>query len=161
MCKLVSGLVDLADPCSKSRIMKHLLLLVLSTVLLSACQKMETAMPQPLPQVMPGFSMVSSTTFSSLNRYNVSGRLEVWKNGNAYEFRFIDFRSTNGPDLEILLTTGQSANPSINLGDIQGIDGNYIYQYTDTNGTVGDFSHVLVWCTRFSVAFGIAPFASE
>ncbi len=58
--------------------MKGLLLLVLSTVLLSACQKMETAMPQPLPEVMPGFSILSSTTFSSLNRYNVSGRLEVW-----------------------------------------------------------------------------------
>ncbi len=141
--------------------MKQLLIFALSIVLLSACQKMENAMPQPLPEVASGYSLVSSTTFSSLNRYNVSGKLEVWKNGNAYEFRFIDFRSSNGPDLEILLTTGQSANPAINLGEIQGIEGNYIYRFTDTTGTIGDFSHVLVWCTRFSVAFGIAPFASE
>lgn len=141
--------------------MKQLVIFVWSIVLLSACQKMENAMPQPLPEITAGYSLVSSTTFSSLNRYNVSGKLEVWKNGNAYEFRFIDFRSSNGPDLEILLTTGQSANPAIKLGEIQGIEGNYIYRYTDAAGKVRDFSHVLVWCTRFSVAFGIAPFASE
>lgn len=141
--------------------MKQLLVFALSIVLLSACQKMENAMPQPLPEVTAGFTRVSSTSFSSLNRYNVSGKLEVWKNGNAYEFRFIDFRSSNGPDLEILITQGPSANPSINLGEIQGIEGNYIYRYTDTAGNLSDFSQVLVWCTRFSVAFGIAPFVSE
>lgn len=141
--------------------MKHLLGLILASSLLLGCQKMEDAMPQPLPMVAEGFTLLSSNSFSSLNRYNVSGKLEVWKNGNAYEFRFIDFRSSNGPDLEILITQGPSANPSINLGEIQGLEGNYIYRYTDTAGNLSDFSQVLVWCTRFSVAFGIAPFVSE
>lgn len=138
--------------------MKHLLGLILASSLLLGCQKMEDAMPQPLPMVAEGFTLLSSNSFSSLNRYTVSGKLEVWKKGNMYEFRFINFRSSNGPDLEILLTTGQSANAAINLGDIQGIDGNYIYSFTDTEGKLADFSNVLVWCSRFSVAFGIAGF---
>lgn len=133
-------------------------MVVLAMSLLMACQKTDDLALQPLPIVGEGFTLVSTTNFSSLNGYTVTGKLEVWKDSTSYEFRFIDFRSSNGPDLDILVTTGQSANPSISLGDIKGIQGNFIYTYTDVDNRIKDFSSVVVWCARFSVAFGIASF---
>ncbi len=140
--------------------MKQKNTLVLMMSLLLACQKANEIMPQPkpLPTIGRGFTLLSATPFSSRNGYTVSGTLEVWRDSLNYEFRLIDFQSSNGPDLDILVTNGVSANPSINLGDIKGLQGNYVYTYTDVDNRIKDFSSVVVWCSRFSVAFGLANF---
>ncbi|MDP2188993.1 MAG: DM13 domain-containing protein [Sphingobacteriaceae bacterium] len=140
--------------------MKQKLATLLMMSLLLACQKSEEVMPQPqpLPTIGESFTLLSRTSFSSRNGYTVSGTLEVWRDSTQYEFRFIDFQSSNGPDLDILVANGTSANPSIHLGAIQGLQGNYVYTYTDVDNRIKDFSSVVVWCSRFSVAFGLASF---
>lgn len=138
--------------------MKQLFTMVLAMGVLLGCQKSEELNPQPLPAVGEGFTLVSTSDFSSRNNYNVTGTLEVWRDSIHYEFRFIDFSLSNGPDLDILLTTGLNTSPSIDLGPIKGLRGNFVYTYTDTDNRVQDFSNVVVWCSRFSVAFGLAPF---
>jgi len=132
--------------------------MVLAFSLLLACQKTENVAPTPLPPLSDSFALISSSNFTSLNGYTVTGKLDVWKDGNQYEFRFIDFFASNGPDVDVWITTGQSTSSFIDLGDIKGHDGNFSYAYTDTDNRLKDFSSVLIWCKRFSRGFGIANF---
>lgn len=74
--------------------------------------------------------------------------------------RLEDFRSTNGPDVHLYLSTDKQASDFIDLGRLKANIGNQNYQIpldTDFN----KYKYVLIWCQPFSVLFGSAQLNSS
>lgn len=74
--------------------------------------------------------------------------------------RLEDFRSTNGPDVHLYLSTDKQASDFIDLGRLKANIGNQNYQIpldTDFN----KHKYVLIWCQPFSVLFGSAQLNSS
>ncbi len=68
-----------------------------------------------------------------------------------------DFKSDDGPLLEMYLSTDLEATNYISLGELKGLEGNF--NYTIPNGETLDFTeykYLMVWCVDFSVNFGHA-----
>lgn len=93
------------------------------------------------------------------------GIAEVLNDGTAERFlRFEDFATDNGPDLNVYLTTAppdaaadqfDEDGQFVDLGDLKGNIGPQNYEIP-TNVDLDQFSTVVIWCVRFSVAFGAA-----
>lgn len=68
---------------------------------------------------------------------------------------FTNFKTDNGPLLEIYLAKDTNATDYISLGVLQGIEGNYSYALPE-GVNFETHKYVLVWCVQFSVNFGHA-----
>ena len=92
-----------------------------------------------------------------------SGTAVVLSDGTEQRFlRFEDFATDNGPDLNVYLTTappdadtGAIEADFVDLGDLKGNIGDQNYEIPP-DVDLGRYSTVVVWCVRFSVAFGAA-----
>ncbi len=87
--------------------------------------------------------------------HDAVGSARVIPVGEKSVLRLEDFRSTNGPDLYIYLSTDERAFDFVSLGRLKANIGNQNYDIPE--GT--DFSKydtVLIWCQQFSVLFGSA-----
>jgi hypothetical protein len=98
-------------------------------------------------------------TFVGVNDgiHNAEGQAKVIKLGDGSNFlRLEDFRSTNGPDLYVYLSTDKGNSDFVNLGRLKGTvvgDQNYkIPEGTD----LSKYDTALIWCQAFSVLFGSA-----
>jgi Electron transfer DM13 len=69
--------------------------------------------------------------------------------------RLENFKSTNGPDVHIYLSTDKTISDSIDLGKLKANNGNQNYDIPiGTN--LPKYKIVLIWCKPFSVLFGSA-----
>ena len=74
--------------------------------------------------------------------------------------RLEDFRSTNGPDLYVYLSSDKDAKDFVSLGKLKANIGNQNYEIPD--GTdLSKYDTVLIWCQQFSVLFGSAELVSS
>jgi hypothetical protein len=76
--------------------------------------------------------------------------------------RFEDFRTDNGPDLNVYLSTaapdaeaGAFDDDFVDLGDLKGNVGPQNYELP-ADVDLDRYSTVVIWCVRFGVAFGAA-----
>lgn len=92
------------------------------------------------------------------------GNAAVLGDGSGQRFlRFEDFETDNGPDLNVYLSTaapdadaGDFDEDFIDLGDLKGNIGPQNYEIP-LDADLERYSTVVIWCVRFSVAFGAAP----
>ena len=73
--------------------------------------------------------------------------------------RLENFKSTNGPDLYVYLSTDKYASEFINLGELKANSGNQNYQIPD-DVDLEKYNQVLIWCKAFGVLFGNAELSS-
>ena len=73
--------------------------------------------------------------------------------------RLENFKSTNGPDLYVYLSTDKYASEFINLGELKANSGNQNYQIPD-DVDLEKYNQVLIWCKTFGVLFGNAELSS-
>ncbi len=119
---------------------------------------------RPMP-VAPQIVTLASGEFMSRS-HPTSGRVTVLNDGSEQRFlRFEDFRTDNGPDLNVWLSSAPADAPVrdflndwIDLGDLKGNVGAQNYEIPPSVD-LDRYSTVLVWCVRFSVVFGSAPLA--
>ncbi|MEE8330142.1 MAG: DM13 domain-containing protein [Acidimicrobiia bacterium] len=83
--------------------------------------------------------------------------------GGRRVLRFEDFETDNGPDLNVYLSTASPDAPAgdfdedfVDLGDLKGNIGTQNYDIPE-GVDLSVHSTVVIWCVRFSVAFGAAP----
>ena len=87
----------------------------------------------------------------------------VLNDGTQQRFlRFEDFATDNGPDLNVYLSSapadasaGEFDDDFVDLGDLKGNVGAQNYEIP-TDIDLSHHSTVVIWCVRFSVAFGAA-----
>ena len=68
---------------------------------------------------------------------------------------FKNFKTDDGPLLEVYLATDTSASNYITLGVLQGIEGDFDYTLPE-NVDFDTYKFVIIWCVDFSVNFGHA-----
>ncbi|WP_291404114.1 DM13 domain-containing protein [Daejeonella sp.] len=79
---------------------------------------------------------------------------------NKASLVFENFKSDNGPDLNIYLASDLKNIKAdhIDLGDIKGLKGNYTYAVNPAVDLT-KYKYVVVWCVDFDVNFGYALLA--
>ncbi|MBL8087244.1 MAG: DM13 domain-containing protein [Chthonomonas sp.] len=90
--------------------------------------------------------------------HETTGMAEILRVDGKPILRLSNFKTSNGPDVHVLLT--RSDDPKIfdngsalDLGVIKGNEGDQ--NYTLPNGTMTDqYESVTIWCKRFNVSFG-------
>jgi len=87
--------------------------------------------------------------------HNADGQARVSPVDGSDVLRLEDFRSTNGPDLYVYLSTDKQASDYVILGQLKANIGNQNYGIPE--GTdLSKYDTVLIWCKQFSVLFGSA-----
>jgi len=121
------------------------------------------SMPEATDDAEAEPAMTLSGSFRSID-HETSGKATLSEAGDGHHYvRFADFRTENGPDVVVYLSTAESTASGtqftqdfVDLGALKGNIGNQNYQVPD--GTdLEKFKSVVVWCRRFNVAFGAAP----
>ena len=74
---------------------------------------------------------------------------------NSNILRLENFKSTNGPDVHLYLSTDKQASDFIDLGTLKANIGNQNYEL-ENNINFTKYNNVLIWCQPFSVLFGSA-----
>ena len=91
------------------------------------------------------------------------GSVRVLGDGSGLRFlRLEDFRTDNGPDLNVYLSTAPPDAPAgdfdddfVDLGDLKGNVGSQNYEIP-AGLDLDRYSTVTIWCVRFGVVFGAA-----
>ncbi|EAZ81708.1 putative secreted protein [Algoriphagus machipongonensis] len=145
---------------SKTWIMKlKNLLLLFSTVFFSSCMNeddMDTTMDKDDMEMSADMDEDQMTMYMGefvSDAHPTSGKVNVNTNKNILEFS--DFKSDDGPLLEVYLATDTKASEFITLGELKGLEGDYEYDLPD-NVDFEEYQYVLIWCVDFSVNFGYA-----
>ncbi|WP_419925958.1 DM13 domain-containing protein [Candidatus Poriferisocius sp.] len=132
----------------------------------------ELGMPeeQPVTETMPDMPQVRVEASGEFIRrsHPTQGQVDVLGDGTGQRFlRFEDFRTDNGPDLNVYLSAappdapaGQFDDDFVDLGDLKGNVGSQNYEIPrDLDLDV--YSTVVIWCVRFSVIFGAADLVAS
>lgn len=77
--------------------------------------------------------------------------------------RLANFETSNGPDVRVWLASAEANNAEdadagkhVDLGELKGNKGNQNYEVPQS-ASDNNWKSVVIWCDRFSVAFGAAP----
>ncbi len=129
-----------------------------------------TPSASPAPNVAPaataaapapatGPVVVARGSFQSIEHETVGTALLIAQPDGSHVLRFEDLDTSNGPDLRVLLSPSAAAEAyeegSLELGGLKGNQGSQNYPIpigTDP----GALRTAVIWCERFSVAFGVA-----
>lgn len=94
-----------------------------------------------------------------------SGEARIVTDGSRRVLRLDDLRTDNGPDLNVYLTSAppdagvsEIAADFVDLGDLKGNIGDQNYRIGE-DVDLERYDTVVIWCVRFSVAFGTAALA--
>lgn len=128
----------------------------------------DEALPQPgasaPADATPALKELASGAFVT-QEHETSGTARILRlNRDAYVVRLEGFSTTNGPDLHVWLSEETAGGNwfkyrnarSIELGALRANNGNQNYEVPAAADLDGIRS-VVIWCKRFSVAFGSAP----
>lgn len=84
-----------------------------------------------------------------------SGTVSLLQSDNEAILRYENFKTINGPDLKIYLSTDLEASEFVDLGPIKATEGSV--NYAIPNGTdLQKYRYALVWCEQFGVLFNSA-----
>lgn len=120
--------------------------------LVSACTKNKT---ENEVTKLPTGTVLASGNFTS-NSHPTSGTVKVIQDAAGKKHLvFENFRSDNGPDLDVWLSPGTSGTAYQSLGDLKAISGSFSYELDNSINYTANKT-VLIWCVDFSVLFGHA-----
>ena len=126
----------------------------------SAPAQPATGAAQPAPATGP--KTLASGSFTSFE-HDTSGQARVVDPGDGRRIlRFEDFSTSNGPDVRVYLSAAPASSDAdrfddhyIELGELKGNIGNQNYTIP-SSVNLDRYPTAVVWCKRFSVAFGAA-----
>ena len=99
--------------------------------------------------------------------HSTSGRATIYQeNGGKLDLRLTNFKTSNGPDVHVILVAVKDADDDANflkgsterveLGKLKGNEGDQNYEIPE--GTdLAKFQTVSIYCERFNANFGAAP----
>jgi len=115
------------------------------------------------PAAGPG--TLASGSFTSLEHQSSGRALVVQVADGSRILRFEDLRTSNGPDLHVLLSTVPAgtdlnayndASTYVDLGSLKGNIGNQNYAIP-ASVDLSAYRSAVIWCKRFHVGFAVAP----
>ncbi len=112
--------------------------------------------------------ILSSGPFRNLEHETTGTAKIVELTDGSRVVRLEDFRTSNGPDVVVILSTTPATvdewgayddGEFVNIGELRGNVGSQNYSIPG-NVDLSKFRSVVIWCRRFNVAFGAAPITS-
>ena len=126
--------------------------LVLSYYVLSPLWQ-KVALEEGAPE--RAISIVTSRPIVDTPSHPASGTVSVLEHAGTKTLRYENFKTINGPDLRIYLSTDLEATDFVDLGELKATEGNV--NYAIPAGTdISKYRYALVWCEDFSVLFNSA-----
>ena len=127
----------------------------------------EAGAEAPQPEVVEPQIIVEAAGSFIDRSHPTEGSARVLGDGSGQRFlRFEDFRTDNGPDLNVYLSAappdapaGDFDNDFVDLGDLKGNVGAQNYEIP-AGLDLDHYSTVAIWCVRFGVVFGAAELTS-
>jgi Electron transfer DM13 len=115
------------------------------------------------PATTRGPVELASGSFRSLG-HETSGQVTVLELPTGQRFlRLASLHTSNGPDLFVYLSAARADAPRdsfddefVSLGRLKANEGNQNYEIPD-GVDLDRYASVVVWCRRFTYAFGAAP----
>ena len=108
---------------------------------------------------------VSTGTFHG-QVHSTSGRAAIYKEKDGYLLRLTKFKTSNGPDVHVILIAADDAADNTNflekkierveLGSLKGNEGDQNYEIP-AGTDLSKFRTVAIYCERFNATFGAAP----
>jgi peptide methionine sulfoxide reductase msrA/msrB len=101
--------------------------------------------------------MQTKQTFSVVGTvgHSATGTVQILKTEAGTVLRYEDFKTINGPDLFVYLSTDLKATEFINLGELKATEGSINYD-VPSEVDLTKYKYVLVWCKKFGVLFNYA-----
>lgn len=137
----------------------NLLAIALIAGLFSACSDSDDMALEDMKamEMMETRTIIFDGSFVS-DGHPTSGTVEVIDETN--ELLFKNFKTDKGPNLDVYLSTSVESTDYVNLGDLQGIEGDYTYTVPE-NTDLSKYKYVVIWCVDFLVSFGHAELKSQ
>jgi hypothetical protein len=135
--------------------MKSVFILLLVLLTIQSCSNADDLSMMEENQMMMDDDP-TSTTFTGdfvSSAHPTSGKASINKEKTV--LTFTNFKTDNGPVLEVYLTTDTSVLNYISLGALKGVNGNYEYTLP-SNINYSVYNHIVIWCVDFKVNFGYA-----
>ncbi|UKA48363.1 DM13 domain-containing protein [Arthrobacter sp. FW305-123] len=120
--------------------------------------------PPPAPAAPATPVILSSGTFESQEHVTTGTARLVQLPDGSYLLRLEDLASSDGPDVKVWLSSLEAGGDwfkyrsgrYVDLGAVKATHGNHNYPVPAGTDIAG-LTSVVLWCDRFSVAFGSAP----
>ena len=126
--------------------------IVIAVLFLIGCSKTPDSVADTLPPIV---TTISSGNFTS-NAHTTSGTVKVIVDDKGKKFLvFENFKTDNGPNLDVWLSPNNSGSPYQSLGNLKAVSGNFSYEL-DASINYTANNRVLIWCKSFSILFGHA-----
>jgi hypothetical protein len=84
-----------------------------------------------------------------------SGQVRIVKSEDKTYIRYENYKTINGPDVQVWLAKDLKGNDYVNLGPLKATEGNINYEVPQ-GIDVNDYRYALTWCEDFSVLFNSA-----
>lgn len=88
-----------------------------------------------------------------------SGIARLVQDGGKTYLRYENFKTINGPDLFVYLSTDKNASEFVNLGALKATEGNINYEIP-AGTDLSKYPYALVWCRAFGVLFNSADLSA-
>lgn len=110
----------------------------------------------------PAITEIAAGTFQSYE-HSTSGRARILRLADGSRYLRLDhFSTSNGPDVRVYLSSAPTGGPGdafddeyIELGELKGNIGDQNY-VIPPEADLARYRSAVIWCKRFSVAFGAA-----
>lgn len=138
--------------------MKYLTALALGLLVFTGCQKDDDLNEElPTGNVVEGDTTMNLTSSFEDRVHPTSGTAKLVKIDDKYFVELSDFKTDSGPALYVYLSKQEDPKDFINLGELKATSGTFNYEVPASENPE-EYPHVLIWCKRFSVLFGVATF---
>ena len=135
-----------------------IILLGFMTACNSGSEEMEAALFAPENEMMEEQAVTVVNGEFSSDTHATSGTVTV--SDDKMFLRLNNFKTDNGPKLNLYLSTEVNSQEYIDLGDLKGVEGDFDYDIPE-NTDLETYKYVVVWCVDFSVSFGHAELSFE
>jgi electron transfer DM13 len=118
-----------------------------------------------VPALAQNGTIVATGTFHGA-AHNTSGRATIYSVGGKETLRLTNFKTSNGPDVHVVLIAASDAQDNENfldksvarveLGKLKGNEGDQDYA-VPAGTNLSKFKAVSIYCERFNANFGTAP----
>ena len=110
-----------------------------------------------MDDTMPSGPKINAQGNFKPRAHKVEGKALLIETDGKKILRFENFKTINGPNLHIYLSSDLDSSDFIDLGEIKATKGNVNYEIPE--GTdLTKYNKVLVWCVPFKVLFSYAEF---
>lgn len=129
------------------------IILLLFVVLLNSCTKEDNVSNEQMTQP----ETLSSGIFEPTSGINVMGGATVYKNGAQRNVTLTNFSISDGPDLKVYLSTTNTPDTFISLGDLTSATVYSIPENVDLNL----YTYVLIHCETYNHLYAIASLTAN